>query len=209
MEKELQHLKKVFVEYNNYPIKLIENIIENETKERRNQQQSDEMIVNSQEETETVTLYLPYAGNKGEQILKKMKKRIEKYSKKTKIHIVYTAKKLGSKFPVKDKTKIKHMHNVVYHVKYPNKKCKSEYTGQTKCRVKKRTIQHNKTDKKSHVLKHSKKTKHRRVWINDVKVIGKGYKSNFKRKISESLFIKKLKPDLNVQKDAYKLTLFN
>ena len=34
-------------------------------------------------------------------------------------------------------------------------------------------------------------------------------RSDFKRKISESLFIKQLKPDLNKQKDAFKLTLYN
>ena len=33
--------------------------------------------------------------------------------------------------------------------------------------------------------------------------------SDFKRKISESLFIKQLKPDLNKQKDAFKLKLYN
>ena len=48
-----------------------------------------------------------------------------------------------------------------------------------------------------------------RIWLKDFKILGKGYKSDFKRRNSESLFIKKLKPDLNVQMDAYRLTLFN
>ena len=80
-------------------------------------------------------------------------------------------------------------------------KCKSHYNGQTRCRVRKRAIQHNKT----HLLKRANATGHRRVWLEDFKIIGSGYKSNFKRRISEPLFIKKLKRDLNVQKDAYKL----
>ena len=63
--------------------------------------------------------------------------------------------------------------------------------------------------KKSHLLLHATKTRHRRVWMNDFKIIGRGYSSNFKRKISESLFIKKLKPDLNVQKESLKLSLYN
>ena len=125
------------------------------------------------------------------------------------IQVVYQANKLGSNFLVKDQTKIQHMHNVVYHTKCLYEKCKSHYNGQTRCRVGKRTIQHNKTDKNSHLLKHANATGHRRVWLEDFKIIGSGYKSNFKRRISESLFIKKLKPDLNVQKDAYKLLLFN
>ena len=80
---------------------------------------------------------------------------------------------------------------------------------QTKQRIIKRTLDHNNRDKVSHVLAHSKTTKHRRVCMKDVKILGKGYKSDFKRKISESLFIKELKPDLNKQKDAFKLKLFN
>ena len=70
-------------------------------------------------------------------------------------------------------------------------------------------IQHNKMDKGSHVLNHSKKKCHRRVWLNDVEILGQRYTSTFKRKISESLYIKELKPDLNKQKDAYRLKLFN
>ena len=72
----------------------------------------------------------------------------------------------------------------------------------------KRTLQHNSKDNASHVLIHSK-TKHRRVSMKYVKIMGRGYKSDFKRKISESLFIKQLKPDLNKQKDAFKLKLYN
>ena len=73
----------------------------------------------------------------------------------------------------------------------------------------KRTLQHNSKDNASHILQHSKKTKHRRVTLKDVKILGKGYKSNFKRRISEALFVKELKPDLNKQKDAFKLKLYN
>ena len=143
--------------------------------------------------------------------MKKMTKVINNTldkTKKTKVRIVYKAKKLSARFSVKDKTELKHIHNVVYHIKCPYKKCKSHYIGQTKCRTEKRTIQHNRMDKNSHILKHSKETKHRRVWLKDVKILGQGYQSNFKRKISESLFIRTLAPDLNVQKDAYKLALF-
>ena len=65
------------------------------------------------------------------------------------------------------------------------------------------------TDQQSHIFKHSKKSKHRKIRLTDFKIIGKGYRSDFTRKISESLFIKELKPDLNVQKESYKLSLFN
>ena len=65
------------------------------------------------------------------------------------------------------------------------------------------------TDKNSHLLKHANNDKHHRVRLENFKVLGKNYNSNFKRKISESLFIKEYKPDLNVQKDSYRLKLYN
>ena len=101
------------------------------------------------------------------------------------------------------------MHNVVYHGKCRTKKCTSHYVGQTKCRVGKRIIEHNRIDRGSHLLKHTETMKQRRVWMEDFKVLGTSYSNSFKRKISESLFVKELKPDLNVQKTSYKLLLYN
>ena len=221
LDGELVHLKKIFASVNQYPEKLIERIISNEkeihscntTKEQNNQHNNQDTEEEKEEpKKETITLNLPYAGDQGENIMRKLKKDISNSVRKNgnsiEIRIVYNAKRLSSKFAVKDKTRLKHLHNVVYHTKCPNKKCKSRYIGQTKCRVGKRTIEHNRTDKNSHVLKHSKKSKHRRIWLDDVEILGQGYQSDFKRKISESLFIRTLKPDLNVQKDAFKLSLF-
>ena len=214
LQKEIAHLKKVFSEYNNYPVKLIENIIEAEINIRNGSNDISENGDREEDESSHVsTLSVPYAGIKGEQILKKLKKTIESTNtnaeKKQKVRIVYTAKKLGTKFPVKDKTPKEHLHNVVYHAECPNKKCKSEYTGETKCRMKKRAIQHNSKDEKSHILIHSKRTKHKRVWMDNFKILGQGYTSDYKRKISEALFIKKYKPNLNMQKEALKLSLYN
>ena len=116
----------------------------------------------------------------------------------TQIRITYKSSTLSDKFQLKDRTKFEHNHNVTYKIECPNKKCKSTYGGQTKCRIGKRIAEHNGRDKASHVYCHSKKTKHRRVWLKDVKIIGKGYTSNFKRRISESLHIKEIKPDRNM-----------
>ena len=214
LQKELEHLKRVFCEYNDYPERLVDNIVNNE-KETQNLNKAEQLEDDNEpiDKSDNVTLCLPYAGEKGEQLVKKMKKNItqvlKKGNKDTKIRIVFNSKKLGSKFPVKDKTEAKHLHNVVYHADCPNKKCESDYTGQTRCRIERRTIQHNRTDKNSHLLQHAKQTRHRRVWLPDFKILGSGYKSDFKRRISESLFIKSLKPTLNVQQDAYRLSLFN
>lgn len=200
LDEELAHLTKVFTTINNYPKKIIQNIIETEQREITEIQEV--------ENNETITLSLPYAGKQGEHILRKLKRSLDSHMKDHKINIIYNTKKLSSCFPIKDKTALKHNNNIVYHAQCPEPGCKANYTGQTKCRLEKRVIEHNKQDKNSHLLKHSIKENHHRVWLNDFKVIGKNYKSNFKRKISESLFIKETNPSLNVQKDAYKLSLY-
>ena len=41
------------------------------------------------------------------------------------------------------------------------------------------------------------------VWLDDFKILGSGYSSDFKRKISEALYIKELRPELSIQKDSY------
>jgi len=217
LEKELNHIGKVFCDNNDYPSRLIDEIIKNERRRRQQNQENTKIQENNdntaEEEKTTHRLNLPYAGGKGEQIIKKLQKYVKNTvnteAKKIRVCSVYKAKKLATKFNIKDRTKFQDMHNIVYHVQCPNKKCKSHYTGQTKCRLEKRSSQHRSADKNSHVLKHTKKTKHKRVQTNNFKIIGKGYRSDFTRKISESLFIKKLKPNLNKQKDSYKLSLFN
>ena len=156
---------------------------------------------------------LPYAGKRGEAIVEKVQKYVRKIAsnkdRKVKVSSIFKSKKLGSRFNLKDKTKPEHLHNLVYYVPCPKKKCKSSYCGETKRRMEKRTGEHGGTDPKSHVLRHSRKTKHKRVKNADFKVLRQGFRSNFRRKISESLFIKQYKPDLNVQKDSYRLSLFN
>ena len=73
----------------------------------------------------------------------------------------------------------------------------------------KRVGQHHGKDKSSHIFKHSQRTKHKKVDLKDFKILGKGYRTDFTRKISEALYIRTLKPDLNVKKESYKLLLFN
>ena len=91
-------------------------------------------------------------------------------------------KRLGSRLPIEDKTKFEHLHNVTYHVKCPRKSWRSHYGGQTKCRIVKRILGHNKIDKSSHVLRHSKEHKHKREWLNNVKIFGRGYETTLQEK---------------------------
>ena len=98
---------------------------------------------------------------------------------------------------------------MVYLCKCPEINCKQTYIGETKRRIIERVIDHNKRDKNSHVLRHTDTEKHKRVFTDDFTILGSNYRSNFKRKISESLFIKQYKPTLNTQENSITLKLFN
>ena len=113
--------------------------------------------------------------------------------------VAYQSKKLSIKFNVKDKTEFYHQSNLVYHGRCSNQTCREDYIGETDRRIKEWIINHNKRDKNSHILKHSPEEGHTHLWDRDFKVLGNNYHSAFKRKISEALFIKQLKPSLNVK----------
>ena len=195
LEEELSHIQKAFCELNDYPRNLVKTIIANERsnhqidKENRipAEQSHDE---NVEEDPEMVTLHLPYAGEEGSTIISKLQKSVTKTinrtRKKVKLGTIYKATRLGSKFNLKDKISAENQHNIVYHGGWPNKKCVSNYVGQTKCRLEKRGGQHA-TDTSSHLFKHASKTRHRKIRISDFKIVGKGFRSDFTRKISEAL----------------------
>jgi len=160
------------------------------------------------EDIPSVQLTLPYGGEKGVHLITKLKKYIKSIlDNKAKPRIAYNATKLSSKFNVKDTTT--HYHNIVYKCVCPAENCDESYIGETERRITERIMDHNKRDKKSHVLSHSREESHPHVWIKDFKILGRNYKNNIKRKISESLYIKEQKPTLNKQEMSFPLKLFN
>ena len=69
---------------------------------------------------------------------------------------------------------------------------------------------YNVRDHKSHMLKHSIDKHHDNVAQENFKTIAKNFKNNkWKRKISESLWIKDLGPNLNAQEKSVPLKLFS
>ena len=72
LNAELNHLTNVFTKYNEYPMKIIKNIIQNE----KNKSTTVEPNINPTTTPTIVTLSLPYAGQKGESIINKMRKTI-------------------------------------------------------------------------------------------------------------------------------------
>ena len=81
--------------------------------------------------------------------------------------------------------------------------------GETDRRIKERIMDHNKRDKGSHLLKHTRESQHTLVWKDDFKILNGNYKSSVKRRISEALYIGTLKPTLNVKEKAIRLELYN
>ena len=69
-----------------------------------------------------------------------------------KTYITYECTKLSAQFPVKNRTKFKHRHNIVYFSRCPNVTCNETYVGETDRSINERLIDHNKRGKSSHLL---------------------------------------------------------
>ena len=128
---------------------------------------------------------------------------------KQKATLPYTSIKLGSNFNVKDITKKKLKHDLVYSVKCPEETCNETYNGETGRRLVEPIDEHREKDKNSHVYEHSMNSNHALVTLDDFTIVNSGYKHKFKRKISEALFIKSNRPNLNKQDTSVPLRLFN
>ena len=124
--------------------------------------------------------------------------------------ITYEATKLLTQFPVKDRAKFEHRHNLVYFSHCPNVTCNETHVGETDRRIKECIMDHNKRDKSSHLLKHARESQHTHVWKDNFIILNANYKNNIKRKISETLYIRTLiKPTLNVKEKLIRLELCN
>ena len=118
---EIDYLKNVFVNINHYPPKTIDYIIKKEILEYTQSPTSNTTTLSStnnknieNNETNSITLTLPYKGKEGENIIKKMNKELKNVIQSNiKLLITFKSRKLESFFGVKDKTNLKHKHNIV------------------------------------------------------------------------------------------------
>ena len=126
------------------------------------------------------------------------------------MQLFYTGTKLGTKFNVKDKTKKEHHHDLTYSVKCLMKNCLESYNDETRRRLVERVNKHSGKDINSHMFKHSMAANHPTVTLDDFTVLRSGYHNRkFKKKVSESLFIKQNRPTLNKHGTSVPLKLFN
>ena len=139
-------------------------------------------------------LLLPYQGEKGLHLTKSLKRTLKSLlPNAVKANIGFTGKKLSTYFQIKDQTKFEHKHE--------------EESGR---RISERIIDHDARDQKSHIFKHSSKKCCQHFHTNSFKIIGNGFKNkSIKRKVSEAILTKQIKPSRNVQEKSIELTLFN
>ena len=127
-----------------------------------------------------------------------------------KTRITYTGQKLNSRFQIKHKINEKHKHDLIYNTKCPEASCTEKYLGETGRRIIEQDADHAGKDKQSHLLKHPLLRKHRRVDLSNMRIIDSSLHANeFKRKISDALYIKQYRPSLNSQEQSVELKLFN
>ena len=124
-------------------------------------------------------LLLPYKGEKGEHLIKSMKRRIPKLlPPEIKTQVAYTGKKLSTCFNVKDQSKFEHQHDVIYYAECPNEKCRENYIGESGRRISERIKDHDGRDLKSHILRHSVESGHANLSYEDFKIIAKNFNNN-------------------------------
>ena len=134
-------------------------------------------------------LLLPYQGQKGDFALKSMRKRLKTLLPNYFNTQIAFKDKLNSCFKIKDTVNFEHKHDLDYHGKCPANNCKDDYIGETGRRISERIMDHN---------------------GKDFVILSSGFRNNtVKRKISEALWIKDLRPTLNRQEKSIELKLFN
>ena len=133
---ELKHLEYVFEKYNNFPRWVIDQLLTEVKSEDANISSSIQDNQNDVNKTAHL-LVLPYAGWKGEKLIKSMKNSLKcVLADHVTTRVTYSGTKLGSKFTkIKDKTIKEHQHDVVYYVKCPERQCSEDYTGETARRL--------------------------------------------------------------------------
>ena len=202
-KKEIDHLKKVFHEKNDYP-KWIINQVLNEVEEKHKtsvNNVSEESQVSLVTVLKRYLLVLPYQGQKGNFIIKSMKKRLKTLlPDNVETDVAFQGNQLSSCFNIKDKTKFPHKHDLVYHAKCAEESCNDDYVGETARRISERVLDHSGRDKNSHILKHQIGKEHPCPQYENIKIISSGFRNNTKkRKLSEALWISTLRPSLNKQ----------
>ena len=197
-------MEKAFGANNNYPKWVIKTVLQQAKQQQQQKITADAAGKNN-------ILLLPYTVEKGEHLIRSMKRRISKLlPPKINTQVAYTGKKISTRFNVKDESKFEHQHYVVYYADCPNEKCRENYIGESSRRISERIKDHNGRDLKSHIWRHSVESGHANVGYEAFKIIAKNFNNNHqKRTIAEPLLINEKGPTLNTHNKSVPLKLFN
>ena len=211
LDKKVKHLKHVFITINGFPPWVVSQVISCVKKEVSTTRINQSIINPEPLNVKQHKIIIPYKGKKSELSLRNVKRHITKLlAEQEEVALVFTGTKLGTKFNIKDKTSKEHQHDLAYSVVCPDLNCNEGYNGETGRRLIENVHEHSGKDVNSHVSKHSIKTNHPTVTIDDFRVLKTSYRQKkFSRKLSEALFIKQNKPALNKQEASVPLKLFN
>ena len=182
-----------------------------EYKSPRNTDYDNNVTANNESIITTHGLILPYKGEQWQKIIKPLNNYVKRLlpQNHTAQH-VYISRKLGSAFGIKDQTKLVHKKDLTYLVKCPENTCSETYLSEAARRLNERIMERAVKDNKSHMLKHTLQSGHPSVSPNDFRILQKGYNNNkVKRKISETLLIRKQGTSLNIHENSVPLELFN
>ena len=197
LKEELEHIRKVFHYRNNYPLWVINKVIDDAEKfpsANENDSSNNEKIHR---------LMLPYQGDKGSNLLKSMKRYVSQLlPEHTKLEITFKGKKLNSCFSIKDKTKFEH-HDLVYYLKCTEPSCRDNYEGETGHGIIERLKDDSGRDHASHMVEHNIESSRTDGNTANIKIIDMNLGNNKRKwKIAESFWIKDLRPTLNVQEKS-------
>ena len=207
----MKYLKKAFIDINGYPMWILEQV-KKDIEDSRDQQVQEQMeslnVENNRLETK---IMLPYQGEQGDRLIKSVTKMLTRMNSDHSTKVIYTGRKLGTNFVIKDRTPIEHEHNLVYKVTCPEPTCNATYVGEVSRRFSERVKDHSGRDHKSHVATHAMETGHKNVTIEDFDIVAKDKRlaNYYMRTTAEALMIKRKKPSLNAQEKSVPLKLFN
>ena len=156
-----------------------------------------------------IIILLPYLGLQSNQVAKRLKSCVYKFYSCVNLKIVFQCTRCRkSFFPYKDRINRSQQSRVLYRANGWD--CNGFYIGKTKRRLHDRKTEHFKALATNHntsaIADHVKATVHNIKW-DHFDILAKG-KTDYHRKIKETLYIQELEPALNVNVGSEKLMLY-
>ena len=155
------------------------------------------------------------------------------------VRVILISTILSSQFNIKDDTNKKQKHDLVYFSRSPSTTCADSYIAETAMPPSERVGYHDGRVMKPHVVRHCLNSNHKTVNTEHFKILNMGYNkkkklkkkfvffllypifkilkcsvltvnnNTYRRRISETLFVKQYRPSLNAQDNSVTLELFN